>query len=85
MRKVYSVFEFFLALVLIAVGIFVFYSGYFGRSPESTFILPVGAMFLVSGVLVLGYAIRSQVWHRRMMRERPLANAGTMPDWSHPR
>jgi hypothetical protein len=85
MRKVYSVFEFFLSLMLIAVGILVFYSGYFGRSPESTFILPIGAMFLVSGVLVLGYAIRSQVWHRRMMRERPLANAETMPGWSHPR
>ena len=82
MRKVYTVFEFFLSLVLIAVGILVFYSGYFGRSPESTFILPIGAMFLVSGVLVLGYAIRSQVWHRRMMRERPLPSTGPMPDWS---
>jgi uncharacterized membrane protein len=85
MRKVYTVVEFFLSMMLIALGIFVFDSGYFGSPRDSMFVLPIGAVFFVSGSLVLAYAIRSQVWHRRMMRERPLPRTGSMPDWSHPR
>jgi uncharacterized protein DUF202 len=85
MRKVYTVLEFFLSLMLIALGILVFNSGYFGSPQNSMFVLPVGAMFLVLGAVVLAYAIRSQIWHRRMMRERPTSGSGPMPEWSHPR
>jgi uncharacterized membrane protein len=83
MRKVYTVVEFFLSLMLIALGIFIFDSGYFGSPRNSIIVLPIGAVFLVSGFLVLGYAIRSRVWHRRMLRERPLPSAGPMSGLSH--
>jgi len=83
MRKVYSVFEFFLSLMLIALGAFVFESGYFGSPRDSMVVLPFGAVFLASGFVALAYAIRSQVWHRRMLRERPLPGTGPMARFSH--
>ena len=84
MRKVYTVIEFFLSLMLIALGVFVFDSGYLGSPRDSMFVLPIGAVFLTSGIVVLAYAIRSQFWHRRMLRERPMNGSGPMADWSHP-
>lgn len=83
MRKVYTVFEFFLSLTLIAAGIFVFNLGYFGSPRDSIVVLPIGAVFFVAGSVVLAYAIRSQIWHRRMLRERPLPRTGPMPELFH--
>ncbi len=79
MRKVYTVFEIVLSLMLIALGIFIFDSGYSGSPRDSMFALPIGAVLLASGFLVLGYAIRSEVWHRRMLRERPFTHAAAQP------
>jgi hypothetical protein len=83
MRKVYTVFEFFLSLMLIAVGVFVFSSGYSGSPQFSMVVLPIGALFFVLGCVILAYAIRSQIWHRRMLRQRPLPGTGPMPELSH--
>jgi hypothetical protein len=83
MRKVYTAFEIILSLMLIALGIFIFDSGYFGSPSNSIVVLPIGALFLVSGSVVLAYAVRSRIWHRRMMRERPTPGTGPMSGLSH--
>jgi hypothetical protein len=83
MRKVYTVFEFFLSLMLIALGVIVFESGYLGSPRDSIVVLPFGAVFLASWFVALAYAIRSQVWHRRMLRERPLPSTEPMARLSH--
>jgi hypothetical protein len=83
MRKVYTFVEFVFALLLIAFGIFIFDSGFFGSPRDSMIVLPLGAVFLASGCMILALAIRSRIWHRRMLRERPLEGAGPMSGLSH--
>jgi len=83
MRKVYTAIEPVLSLMLIVLGTFMFESGYFGSPRYSFILLPVGAVFLVSGFVVLAYAIRSRVWRRRMLRDRSIPSRGPLSGLSH--
>jgi len=83
MPKVYTFFEIFLSLTLIAFGIFIFESGYFGSPRDSVAVLPIGALLLVSGCVMLAIAIRSRIWHFRMLRDRPMENNGPISGLSH--
>ena len=83
MPKVYSFIEIFLSLLVIAFGILAFDAGYFGSPRNAIILLPLGAVLLASGCMVLALAIRSRVWHRRMLRERPLENVTPISGFSH--
>jgi len=68
MRRISTVFETILSATLLVLGLVMLYQGSSNKSPNDPAILIVGAACFTLGVMTLFSAVRSILWHRRMVR-----------------
>jgi hypothetical protein len=73
MRRVSTFFEIILSATLLVLGLFMLYEGSSNKSTSAAAILIGGAVCFTLGVMTLFSAVRSILWHRRMVRHS-LAN-----------
>jgi hypothetical protein len=70
MRGIPTLFEFTLSVVLASLGLYLLYGGYSDKSGSGGgFVLALGAVFFMLGMLALVPSIRNYVWHRKMLRQ----------------
>jgi hypothetical protein len=68
MRRISTAFEIILSAALLVLGLFMLYEGSSNKSTSATAILIGGAVCFTVGVMTLFSAVRSILWHRRMVR-----------------
>jgi hypothetical protein len=68
MRRVSTFFEIMLSATLLVLGLFMLYEGSSNKSASEPAILIGGAACFTSSVMTLISAVRSILWHRRMVR-----------------
>jgi hypothetical protein len=68
MRRISTLFEIILSATLLALGLYMLYEGSSNKSASGTAILICGAACFTLSVTTLIYAVRSILWHRRMLR-----------------
>jgi hypothetical protein len=73
MKRVSTVFEIILSATLLLLGLYLLYEGSSNKSASAPAILIGGAVCFTLSVMILVSAIRSILWHRRMLRH-------SMPD-----
>jgi hypothetical protein len=68
MRRITTAFEIILSATLLILGIFMLYEGSLNKSTSEAAILIGGAVFFTLSVMTLASAVKSILWHRRMLR-----------------
>ena len=68
MRRISTAFEIILSASLLVVGLYMLYEGSSNKSGSAPAILIAGAVCFTLGVMTLFSAVRSILWHRRMVR-----------------
>jgi len=68
MRRISTAFEIILSAALLVLGLFMLYEGSSNKSTSMPAILIGGAVCFTVGVMTLFSAVRSILWHRRMVR-----------------
>jgi len=68
MRRISTFFEIILSATLLVVGLYMLYEGSSNKSTSEAAILIGGAVFFTLSVMTLFSAVRSILWHRRMVR-----------------
>jgi hypothetical protein len=68
MKRISTVFEIILSAALLVLGLFMLQEGISGKSTSAPAILIGGAVFFTAGVMTVTSAVRSILWHRRMVR-----------------
>jgi len=68
MRKIATFFEIVVSATLLAFGLYLLHEGSSNQSVSEGPILIGGAVCLTLGVMTLVSAVRSILWHRRMLR-----------------
>ena len=68
MRKIATFFEIVVSATLLAFGLYLVHEGSSNQSPSEGAVLIGGAVCFTLGVMTLVTAVRSIVWHRRMLR-----------------
>ncbi len=69
MRRIWTLFEAILSATLLILGLYMLHEGSSSKSPGETAILIGGAVCFTLGVMTLVSAVRSILWHRRMLRQ----------------
>ena len=68
MRKIATLFEIVVSATLLAFGLYLLHEGSSNQPPSEGAVLIGGAVCFTLGVMTLVSAVRSIVWHRRMLR-----------------
>jgi hypothetical protein len=68
MRRISTAFEILLSAALLVLGLFMLQEGISSKSTSTPAILIGGAVFFTVGAMTLTSAVRSILWHRRMVR-----------------
>jgi hypothetical protein len=68
MRRISTSFEIILSATLLVLGLFMLYEGSSNKSASAPAMLIGGAVCFTLGVMTLFSAVRSILWHRRMIR-----------------
>jgi len=68
MRRISTSFEIILSATLLVLGLYMLQDGISSKSTNTPAILIGGAVFFTVGVMTLFSAVRSILWHRRMVR-----------------
>jgi len=68
MKRISTFFEIILSATLLVLGLFMLQEGISSKSTSVPAILVGGAVFLTVSVMTLFSAVRSILWHRRMVR-----------------
>jgi hypothetical protein len=68
MRRIATLLEIILSGTLLFTGLYLLYEGTSSDSPSATAMLIGGAVCCTMSVMTLASALRSLLWHRRMMR-----------------
>ena len=68
MKRVSTLFETALSAALLFLSLYMLYEGSSDKSASASAILIGGAVCLTLGVMTLVSAVRSILWHRRMLR-----------------
>jgi hypothetical protein len=68
MKRISTFFETILSATLLIVGLYLLREGSSNKSPSDAAILIGGAVCFTLGVMTLVSAVRSILWHRRMVR-----------------
>ena len=68
MRRISTFFEIILSATLSVLGLFMLYEGSSNKSTSAATMLIGGAVFFTVGMMTLCAAVRSILWHRRMLR-----------------
>ena len=68
MRRISTLFEGILSATLLILGLYMLHEGSSSKSPSEAAILIGGAVCFTLGVMTLVSAVRSILWHRRMLR-----------------
>jgi hypothetical protein len=68
MKRVSTLFETALSAALLFLSLYMLYEGSSDKSASASAILIGGAVCLTLGVMTLFSAVRSILWHRRMLR-----------------
>jgi ATP/ADP translocase len=68
MKRISTLFEVVLSAALLVAGLLMLYEGSSNKSTSESAILIGGAVFFPLGVIATLSAIRSILWHRRMLR-----------------
>ena len=68
MRRISTVFEIILSAILLVLGLFMLYEGSSNKSGSEAAMLIGGAVCFTLSVMTLFSAVRSILWHRRMVR-----------------
>jgi len=69
MRRISTSFEVVMVSVLVVVGLYLLYEGSVNRSANESGSVIAGAAFLTLGAIALVSAVKSILWHRRMLRQ----------------
>lgn len=67
-QRIWTIFEIVLSLSLLIAGYFLIFQGLLNGSASDTIMPLPGAVCLALGGMTLAAAIRSLIWHHRMMR-----------------
>ena len=67
-QRIWTIFEVMLSVSLLVAGYFLIFQGLLNRSASDTVMPLPGAVCLALGGMTLVAAIRSLIWHHRMMR-----------------
>ncbi len=68
MRRISTLFEAILSATLLILGLYMLHEGSSSKSPSEAAILTGGAVCFTLGVMTLVSAVRSILWHRKMLR-----------------
>ena len=68
MKKIATFFEIVVSATLLAFGLYLLYEGSSNQSPSEGPILIGGAVGFTLGLMTFVSAVRSILWHRRMLR-----------------
>jgi len=68
MKRISTFFEIILSAALLVLGLYMLQEGISNKSTSAPAILIGGAVFFTVGVMTLTSAVRSVLWHRRMVR-----------------
>ena len=68
MRRISTLFESLLSSALGILGLYMLHEGSSDKSPSEAAILIGGAVCFTLGVMTLVSAVRSILWHRKMLR-----------------
>jgi hypothetical protein len=68
MRRISTLFEIILSATLLILGLYMLYEGSSNKSANEPAILIGGAVCFTLSVMTLISAVRSILWHRRMLR-----------------
>jgi hypothetical protein len=68
MKRVWTLFEVILSATLLILGLYMLSEGSSNKSPNAAAILIGGAVCITLGVTTLVSAVRSILWHRKMLR-----------------
>ena len=68
MRRVATFFEVFVSATLLMSGLYMLYQAGSNKSLDAATILIGGAVCFTVGVMTLTSAVRSILWHRKMLR-----------------
>jgi hypothetical protein len=69
MRRISTTLEIILSATLLILVLFMLYEGSSNKSANNPAILIGGAVFFTVGAMTLTSAIRSIIWHRRIVRQ----------------
>jgi len=69
MRRISTLFEAILSATLLILGLYMLHEVSSSKSPGEAAILIGGAVCFTLGVMTLVSAVRSILWHRRMLRQ----------------
>jgi len=84
MRRISTAFEVILSLTLLILGLYMLYEGSLNKSASVTAILIGGAVCLTLSVMTLTSAVKSILWHRRMLRHAmPKHDLGSAASENH--
>ncbi len=68
MRRISTLFEAILSTTLLIFGLYMLHEGSSNKSPSEAVVPIGGAVCFTLGVMTLVSAVRSILWHRRMLR-----------------
>ena len=68
MKRIATVLEIILSVTLLVTGIFLLYEGTSSKLTSAPAMLIGGAVCFTMSVMMLSSAVKSLVWHRRMLR-----------------
>jgi hypothetical protein len=68
MRRISTLFEIILSATLLVLGLYMLYEGSSNKSASAPAVLIGGAVCFTLSVITLFSAVRSILWHRRMLR-----------------
>jgi hypothetical protein len=68
MKRISTFFEITLSASLLTLGLYMLHEGSSNKSPSEAAMLIGGAVCFTLGVMTLVSAVRSILWHRRMVR-----------------
>jgi hypothetical protein len=68
MKRISTLFEIILCATLLVLGLYLLYEGTSNKSGSEAAILIGGAVCFTLSVMTLIFAVRSILWHRRMLR-----------------
>jgi len=86
MKKIATFFEIVVSATLLAFGLYLLHEGSSNQSVSEGAILIGGAVCFTLGVMTLVSAIRSILWHRRMLRHsirKDELEDGVAPEQNH--
>jgi hypothetical protein len=68
MKRISTVFEIILSASLLVLGLYMLHEGSSSKSASEAAVLIGGAVCFTLSVMTLIFAVRSILWHRRMLR-----------------